>query len=157
MFEGKLVSICLASEGSLEMRVVDQAEAQAGKGLVEDRYANGRGSFQRGDVEADQQITLIEQEAIQGACAEYDLQFTHPDTRRNLLTEGIPLNHLVGRTFRVGTATLRGVRLCEPCQHLEKLTCQGIARALIHRGGLRAEVVSGGTLIAGDRIGPAES
>ena len=152
MVEGKLVGICLASEGSLDMKVVDQAEAQTGQGLVEDRYAHGRGTFQRGDIEVDQQITLIEQEAIRGACSEYDLQFIHADTRRNLLTEGIPLNHFVGRTFRIGTVTLRGIRLCEPCQHLEKLTCPGIARALIHRGGLRAEVLSGGTLNVGDRI-----
>src|SRR5438874_415595 len=80
------------------------------------------------------------------ACKEYKLPFTHPDPRRNLLTAGVPLNHLVGKTFRVGEVVLRGIELCEPCGHLEKLTCAGIKRALIHRGGLRAQILRGGEL-----------
>jgi len=76
------------------------------------------------------------------------------ETRRNLLTEGVPLNHLVGRTFRVGDVVLRGVRLADPCSYLAGLTRPGVSRALVHRGGLRADIVEGGTLRPGDAITP---
>ena len=77
----------------------------------------------------------------------------HIELRRNLITEGIALNHLVGRDFRVGAVSLRGLRLCEPCGHLEKLTMNGVERGLRHRGGLRAQVVSSGTMRVGDDVG----
>jgi MOSC domain-containing protein YiiM len=66
----------------------------------------------------------------------------------------VALNHLVGREFTVGAVLLRGTRLCEPCAHLEALSAPGVQRALAHRGGLRAEVVAGGTVRVGDAIGP---
>src|SRR5207237_7468660 len=72
--------------------------------------------------------------------------------RRNFVTRAVPLNHLVGQEFQVGDAILRGTRLCEPCSHMEKLTRKGVMRGLIHRGGLRAEIVSGGTIRAGDTV-----
>jgi MOSC domain-containing protein YiiM len=75
-------------------------------------------------------------------------------SRRNLLTRGVPLNHLIGREFTVGEVVLRGIRLCEPCDHLEGLTVKGIKDGLHHRGGLRAEILHGGTLQPGDAIRP---
>jgi MOSC domain-containing protein YiiM len=72
--------------------------------------------------------------------------------RRNLVTRGVPLNHLVGREFQVGGVRLRGTRLCEPCQYLEGLTTKGVLAGLIHRGGLRADIVSGGTIRVGDLV-----
>ncbi|MEK7341409.1 MAG: MOSC domain-containing protein, partial [Candidatus Binatota bacterium] len=62
------------------------------------------------------------------------------------------LNHLVGRDFKVGAVTLRGIRLCEPCAHLENLSRKGVQRGLIHRGGLRAHILTGGTIRLGDTI-----
>lgn len=154
MFEGKLIGICKASDATGDMQVVDAIEAVAGRGLVGDRYADMRGTFQRGSSEPSQEVTLIESEAIQSAAADYDLEIDHATTRRNLLTEGVPLNHLVGREFNVGDAVLRGVKLCEPCSHLERITCAGIEKALRHRGGLRAQVVVGGQIKLGDLILP---
>ena len=78
------------------------------------------------------------------------------EARRNLVTRGVPLNHLVGREFRIGDVLLRGLRLCEPCEHLEALTVQGIKNALCHRGGLRAQIIQGGIMRTGDSIGPHE-
>jgi MOSC domain-containing protein YiiM len=72
--------------------------------------------------------------------------------RRNIVTRGIALNHLVEQEFRIGDVVLRGTRLCEPCAHMEKLTIKGTLRGLIHRGGLRAEIVKGGTIRVGDVI-----
>jgi len=59
---------------------------------------------------------------------------------------------LVGRDFQVGEVRLRGVRLCEPCSHLEGLTREGVLTGLVHRGGLRADIISGGTIRVGDAI-----
>ena len=155
-FHGKLVAIGITAAGSMPLSSVDSIAAMAGRGLTGDRYAEGKGAGQKGPARPDQEVTLIEQEAIAAAGQEYKLSFTHLDTRRNLLTEGVPLNHLVGKTFSVGEVLLRGVELCEPCGHLEKLTCAGIKRALIHRGGLRAQIVRSGVLRVGDVVLPAE-
>ena len=155
MTEGKLVGICITPEGGAAMQPVDQAEAIAGKGLAGDRYASGNGSFQTGDVVAPaEELTLIEEESLQGASAEYDLVIAHADTRRNLLTRGVALNHLVGCEFRVGEVLLAGIELCEPCSHLEKLTCEGIRESLVHRGGLRARILEGGMLSRDDPVTP---
>jgi MOSC domain-containing protein YiiM len=77
--------------------------------------------------------------------------------RRNIVTHGIALNHLVEKQFNIGAVILRGTRLCEPCVHLEKLSQAGAMRGLIHRGGLRAEIVTGGTIRVGDEILVVES
>ena len=74
------------------------------------------------------------------------------NSRRNIVTKGVALNHLVGREFRVGEVTLRGIRLCEPCGHLEELTQKGVMQALVHRGGLRAQILIDGTIRVGDTI-----
>jgi MOSC domain-containing protein YiiM len=155
MFHGKLLAIATAPQATYALSAVDSIAAMAGRGLTGDRYAE-EGVGQKGPARPDQEVTLIEQEAIAAACAEYKLAFSHLDTRRNLLTEGVPLNHLVGKTFSVGEVLLRGVELCEPCGHLEKLTCVGIKKALIHRGGLRAQILRSGVLRTGDPIVPAE-
>ena len=155
-FHGKLLAIGIAAEKELPPTSVDSIAAMAGRGLTGDRYAEGKGVGQHGPAKPEQEVTLIEQEAITGAGQEYKLAFTHLDTRRNLLTEGVPLNHLVGKTFRVGEVLLRGIELCEPCGHLEKLTCAGIKRSLIHRGGLRAQIVRSGTIRVGNAVLPGE-
>jgi MOSC domain-containing protein YiiM len=152
MFEGRLLAIAIHPSKTAPLVPRDSAAAVARSGIVDDYYSLGKHGS--GIVRPDQEVTLIEAEAIAAACQEYKLDFDHLATRRNLLTEGVPLNHLVGREFSIGEVILRGVELCEPCGHLEKLTIAGIRQALIHRGGLRAHVVRSGTLHVGDRIGP---
>lgn len=100
----------------------------------------------------DQEITLIEAEAIEKVQTEFGLEFTASECRRNLVTRGIGLNDLVGKTFRVGKTVLKGQRLCHPCSHLQALTRPGILKALKNRGGLRATVISGGVISVGDLI-----
>lgn len=155
MFQGQLLAIQIAPAAAAAMQPMESIEAVAGKGLLGDRYEAARGAFSRGANDPDKQVTLIEREAIEAAAGDYKLEVAHATTRRNLLTTGVPLNHLVGREFFVGPVKLRGVKLCEPCGYLEKLTLPGIEDALRHRGGLRAEILTDGTLRIGDSIRPA--
>jgi MOSC domain-containing protein YiiM len=109
-------------------------------GLAGDRYHDV------GDV------TLIEAEALEGLHADTGIELTHEESRRQVLTRGISLNDLVGRRFRVGSVELVGAELCEPCAHLQSLTYQGVLRGLVHRGGLRADVVREGRIAVGDPV-----
>ena len=77
------------------------------------------------------------------------------DTRRNIATAGVPLNHLVDQEFWVGAVRMRGMRLCEPCKHLDDLTQPGVMGGLVHRGGLRAQILTEGVIRSGDIIRPA--
>ncbi len=97
-------------------------------------------------------MTLVEREVIANVNDESGVELAENETRRNLVTEGVPLLHLIGRTFRVGDVVLRGIKSCPPCAHLERLTRPGVRAALENRGGLRAEIVQGGTLRIGDEI-----
>ena len=146
---GKVISIYITPQGGATMVGVDSVRAVLGKGLEGDRYANRVGTFSDGPGTG-RQVTLIEAEAIESLAREYDVEMDPAESRRNLVTRGLPLNHLVGREFRVGAATLRGLRLCEPCNHLETLTRPGVRRGLVHRGGLRADIIDGGIIRAGD-------
>jgi MOSC domain-containing protein YiiM len=152
MFRGQVVAIYTTPETGAPMQPRDDVEAIAGVGLDGDRYAAGTGKYADRAADGKRAVTLIEREAVAAAGREYDVEIGEHETRRNVVTEGVPLNHLVGRTFRVGDVTMRGLRLAEPCAYLEGLTRPGVRRALVHRAGLRAEILEGGTLHVGDPI-----
>ena len=149
MFKGELVSIHIASAKEQPLRQLEEVKAIAGTGLEGDRYSIGAGTFSKPGP--GHEITLIEIEAIE-ALREQQIVLAAGDARRNLVIRGVCLNHLVGRTFQVGEVRLRGVRFCEPCLHLQRLTSAGILKALVHRGGLRADIVNGGIIRVGDAI-----
>jgi MOSC domain-containing protein YiiM len=128
----------------------------AGRGLEGDRYYHQLGTYSN-QPGSGRDVTLIEMEAVEGLRRDYQIELDPAQSRRNIVTRGIALNHLVEQEFRVGDVVLRGTRLCEPCVHMEKLTVKGALRGLIHRGGLRAEIVKGGTIRVGDRILPKGS
>src|SRR5204863_3796048 len=118
-----------------------------------DRYGAGIGAAQfKGRPKPENEVTLIAKEAIEAANDEFNYTIDHLETRRNLLTEGVPLNDLVGKTFSVGKVVLKGLELCEPCGYLEKRTFEGIKAALKHRGGLRCCVLEGGKIRVGDSV-----
>jgi len=155
MFSGKLLAIAIARKAKGKMERVDSIEAVAGEGLRGDRYGAGIGAAQfQGRRKPENEITLIAREAIEAANDEFNFTIEHLDTRRNLLTEGVPLNDLIGKAFRVGQVVLKGLERCEPCGYLEKRTFAGIKAALKGRGGLRCCVVEGGELRIGDEIEP---
>jgi len=151
MRQGTVVSINIAQAGSAPMSPVSEARAVPGKGLEGDRYFHQVGTYSN-KPGPDRELTLIEVEALEGLKRDYGIDLEPRDSRRNIVTRGVPLNHLVGREFKVGGATLSGIRLCEPCAHLEELTRDGVKRGLVHRGGLRAQILSEGTVRVGDAI-----
>lgn len=97
-------------------------------------------------------MALIEIEAIHALRRDAGIEIEPGESRRNIVTRGVPLNHLVGREFRVGKAVLRGVKLREPCEHVEGLTKRGVMHGLVHRGGLRAQVLTEGVIRVGDPV-----
>jgi MOSC domain-containing protein YiiM len=153
MFHGQLIGIYIAGRQCDNLQAVEQIEAVTGRGLAGDRYFLKEGTFSSKDG-PDREVTLIESEALDALLRDYEITLEPDQARRNLLTRGVPLNHLVGREFTVGDVVLRGLRLCEPCGHLEKLTLKGVLKGLSHRGGLRAQIVRGGLLRKGDTIKP---
>jgi MOSC domain-containing protein YiiM len=135
------------------MMPVSEVRAVPGQGLEGDRYFRKTGTYSTRPG-AGREVTLIEAEAVEAIARESGIALAPGASRRNITTRGVPLNHLVGRQFRVGDVLLEGVRLCEPCGHLESLTQVGARQGLIHRGGLRARIVTEGTIRVGDPIEP---
>lgn len=151
MWKGTVISIHVAQAGAGPMVSINEVRAVAGKGLEGDRYFKKLGTYSN-NPGLGRDLTLIEIEAIEALKRDYDIELAPQDTRRNIATLGIPLNHLVGKEFRVGEVTLRGIRLCEPCSHLEKLSHKGVQRGLIHRGGLRTHILTDGIIRVGDTV-----
>ena len=153
--DGTVVAIFISAGAAQPMSSVDAVRAVPGNGLEGDRYFQSHGTFfQHEEGRPDKEVTLIEQEALEALHREYHLELEARATRRNIVTSGIALNHLVGVEFKIGTARLKGIRLCEPCAHLEMLTGQEL-KGLTHRGGLRAQVIQAGEIRAGSPIVPA--
>lgn len=146
---GRVVAIHVARAKGAPCEAVESARLLTGRGIEGDRNCPEQAPT---PPRSGRDVTLIEREALEAVQRDYKLALEGADSRRNILTEGIALNHLVGREFRIGEARLLGVRLCEPCGYLEKMTTPGIREALIHRGGLRATVLDGGTVRRGDSI-----
>lgn len=147
----QVVSIHIAEKGSGPMTPVARAHAVPGKGIEGDRYFLKTGTYSA-KPGSGRQITFVELEAIEAVRRDDGVPLDQGETRRNIVTSGIALNHLVGREFMAGEVTLRGVRLCEPCDHLAKLTGKKVLPSLVHRGGLRADILTEGTIRTGDRI-----
>jgi MOSC domain-containing protein YiiM len=119
---------------------VDSVAVLAGKGLKGDRQ------FFEGGARSGEVLTLIEAEALE------DVGLTGAQSRRQVVVRGVRLNELVGKRFRVGDVECLGVRLCEPCLHLQQMTRPGIIKDLIHRGGLNADILTDGQISVGDPV-----
>jgi hypothetical protein len=143
---GVVEALVVAPAAEAPVVLVDEALAIAGRGLEGDRYAAGAGTFASGRPGSD--LTLVDAAVLDT----FDRDIDH---RRNVVVRGTDLNALVGREFMLGDARCRGRRLCEPCAHLDRLNGGGVLRPLVHRGGLRADVLSDGTVRVGDQLTPA--
>ena len=150
MFEGTVVSINIAPSAEAPMQSVEGARAIPGQGLEGDRYFFKQGSFYK--PQPDRELTLIEAEAIEALRSDFQVEFDLSASRRNLVTRGVPLNHLVGREFWIGEVKARGLRLCEPCSHLQRLSHPKVLPGLVHRGGLRAQILTEGMIRIGEIV-----
>jgi MOSC domain-containing protein YiiM len=150
MVKGTVVSIHIAAKAEGPMQAVGQVRAIPGQGLEKDRYAEQAGTFSK--HEPSNELTLIEAEVSEALQRDYGIDLMAGESRRNITTRGVALNHLVGKEFRIGEIRARGLRLCEPCSHLEKLTGKRLIKGLLHRGGLRAQILTAGDVRVGDEI-----
>ena len=142
---GLVAAILTAPDAEQPLQRVDTVEAVAGRGLEGDRYFEGRGTF--GGPGRGYELTLVEADVLD------ELGLPWEDARRNIVTSGVSLNALVGRRFTIGDVVCIGRRLAEPCAHLDTLSGPGLLRPLVHRAGLRADILEGGTICLGDRVG----
>ena len=154
VFQGTVDSIFIAEAGGQPMTGVEEIAAVQDRGLEGDRYFNKTGTWSRYEG-SKRQVTLTEIEAIEAVERDAELPLDKSETRRNIVTRGVPLNHLVDREFRIGDAVFRGISLCEPCRYLSRVTEKSVVRPLLHRGGLNAEVLRSGSIRVGDSIKPA--
>jgi hypothetical protein len=146
---GIVAELWIADRAASPAKAVASVRALAGEGLEGDRHVLGTGTFpSRLPGSA---LTLIEAEV----CESFTPALSPDEHRRNVVTRGIDLNRLVGRDFSIGAVRLRGKRLCEPCSVIQKYASRPILRALVHRGGLRADILEGGILQVGDSVGVA--
>lgn len=150
---GRVESIHITPRGGAPMEARTEVRAVAGAGLEGDRYADRTGTYST-KPKASRQITFIEAEALEALARELGMVLSPGETRRNVVTRGVALNHLVGREFTVGQARFLGHELCEPCKYLAGLTGRpDLLPGLVHRGGLRAEILDGGLVRVGDPVG----
>ncbi len=146
---GRVEQIFLAAASGGEPFPVETVEAHAGRGLDGDRNFTPPDRW----IGSGNALSLIESEAIEAVLAEHEIDLRHGRSRRQLVTREVRLNDLVGKEFRVGAVRCRGVELCEPCLDLQRwLGDPNTIKALVHRGGLRADILEGGTLSVGDAV-----
>ena len=149
---GKVISVHITPKAEAPMTAVDEVRAETGLGLEGDRYHAHTGTYSE-TLGTGRDVTFIAAEVIEEIAREHGISLAPGESRRNLTTKGIDLNALVDKEFRVGDVALRGMRLCEPCEYLQSHTGKdGLLKALVHRGGLRAEIIRGGTIRVGDEI-----
>jgi MOSC domain-containing protein YiiM len=148
---GRVEAIYVAPAAGAAMLAVPQVRAVPGKGLEGDRYFKARGTYSR-VRKPGRQVTLVEAEALEALERDFGIRLPPDQARRNLVTRGVRLNDLVGREFRVGPAVLVGTDVCEPCAHLARLAGRDVLRGLVHRGGLRADILVEGLIQPGDRV-----
>jgi MOSC domain-containing protein YiiM len=149
-WHGKVVSLYIAPQPAQPMVSVAEARAFADRGLEGDRFF--RASW-KAAKRPDKAVSLIEEETLEAAAAELGTEIFSDKSRRNIVTRGVPLVELLDREFTIGGVVLRGIRLFEPCGHLEKISkVAGIFRALEHRSGLKAAILSDGMIRVGDSV-----
>jgi MOSC domain-containing protein YiiM len=143
---GRLEQICVAASAGARPRACTAARGIPGRGLAGDRHTVGAGTFPSGLPGS--ALTLIEAEV----CEAFDPPLRPEEHRRNVVTRGIDLNSLVGSEFTIGRMPCRGMRLCEPCTVVDGYASRPVLRALVHRGGLRADILAEAEIRVGDAI-----
>jgi MOSC domain-containing protein YiiM len=149
-WQGSVAGIFVARQSAEAMVSVPEVRAFADRGLEGDRFF--RDSW-NAVSRSDKAVSLIEDEVLQAAAKELGVETIADKTRRNIVTRGVPLVELLHCQFVIGGVRMQGIRLFEPCGHLVKVSkLPGIFKALDHRSGLKAAILSDGVIRVGDRI-----
>lgn len=149
----KVVEIYIAKSSKSPMENLYVAELVKGRGVVGDRYCLGKGTFSKKLAGLpDKEITLLESEQVDEFNRMYSSDFKYSDFRRNVITRGVDLNALEGKEFYIGDVRLRGIRLCEPCAHLGQKLGEAVVRGMVHKAGLRAQILHNGVIQVGDSV-----
>ncbi|MEP4199241.1 MAG: MOSC domain-containing protein [Aliishimia sp.] len=148
---GSIVALHTAPRSFLPMKSMDSLDLIEGVGVKGDRYASENG-FYSDRPEEGRQITLFELETLTALKRDYGIELAADDHRRNVTTINVPLNHLVGERIQIGDCLLEATRLSTPCRHIEQITGQEIFEPLLHRSGLHARILRGGTIRVDDTI-----
>jgi hypothetical protein len=143
---GAVEAIAVAGAAAEPARLLQSVRALAGQGLEGDRHVAGTGTFPSGLPGS--ALTMIEAEV----CESFDPPLEPGEHRRNVITRGIDLNALVGHEFLIGDVPCRGMRLCEPCTVVQRYAGRPVLRPLVHRGGLRADILRDGEIKVGDPV-----
>ena len=154
---GAVSGIFITAVAGEPMQSVIEARAVAGTGLEGDRYWSGVGFYSATPTTPGaRELTLIEEERLEEVARD-GFPLAPGEHRRNISTHGVTLDRLLGRRFRIGSVLCEGVRDCPPCNHLDAVTGKALLAPLIHRGGLRARIVTGGLIRVGDEITPVDA
>ena len=150
---GSVFAIFIADNAGSKMKSVSSASLVAGKGIEGDRYFHGKGTFSdKLKNNHSVELSLIEKEEIDKFNTTHIQNHNYGDLRRNIVTEGFRLNDYVGKEFTIGNLKLKGIRLCEPCLYLAETVNPLVLPHLIGVGGLRAQIITSGTIKQGDSV-----
>jgi MOSC domain-containing protein YiiM len=152
-FTGHIEGLHITPRSFLPIRNMDTLELVYGLGIEGDRHSMNE-AFHSDRPEEGRQITFFEAETLDALKRDHGITLLPNQHRRNVTTRGVPLNHLVGRRFRVGSCVVEGTRLTTPCRHIEQITGLEIYEVLIHRAGLNAKIITGGHIHLRDMIEP---
>jgi len=150
---GVVTEVLIAKQAGDDLERQDVVSAEAGRGLVGDRYHLGIGTFSeklKGTPEVE--VTLIEREEVDAFNAVTGQSLPAAAFRRNIVTQGIRLNDLEGKLFTIDGVQMKGIRLCEPCAHLAGILGQEIMEHMVHKSGLRAQVITSGEIKVSSKI-----
>ena len=153
---GRVAGIYITPEAGALPQQAERVRTTAGRGIEGDRYQSETGTWSQ-HPGGGRHLTLIAKEDLDAVARETGIRLSPAESRRNVLTTGVPLTELLGKRFLVGTTLCVGIRLCEPCSYLESKTKTGVVDAFVHRAGLRAEILESGTIAVGDSLRQVEA
>ncbi len=117
-----------------------EAQCVAGKGIVGDRFYDYKPDYKG-------QITFFSWEVYRDLCETFELDDPPPSIfRRNIIVEGADLNALIGEHFKIQGIEFLGTEEAKPCYWMNGAVAEGAEEAMKGRGGLRAKILSNGTL-----------
>ena len=142
----KVFKIAVSQNSKGKMESVESIKVILGKGIVNDRKFKDNNDKKK-------QITLIEIENIDYYNHISGTSIPPIEFRRNIITQGIRLNELIGKEITIGEIKIKAHDLCRPCKFLQDSFKQkNVIKELLFKGGLRCELLNNGKISVGDEV-----